>query len=66
MLEGVLATDYIVEELVGHLPRDEEAGGRRGMMFRMGKGQPTLGGSCKVLIRDSKRLLGRNKLRLAE
>lgn len=47
-------------------PSAEEAGGRGGMMLRMGRGHPTLNGSCRVLSRDSKKLLGRNKLRLAE
>lgn len=46
---------------MGHLPKDEEAGGKRGMMFRMGRGQPTLGGSCRVLTGDSKKVTGQKQ-----
>lgn len=65
VLKGVLASDYIVESMRAICPY-EEAGGRRGKMFGMGRGHPTLDGSCRVLRRDSKKLLSRNKLRLAE
>lgn len=50
---------------MGRLHRDEEATGRRGLMFRMGRGHPAHDGSCRVLSRDSKKLLGRNKLRMS-
>lgn len=50
---------------MGRLYRDEEVIGRRGLMFRMGRGYFVYDGSCRVLSRDSKKLLGRNKLRMS-